>query len=54
VIITLANTNTYSYTVICLDTHTQLFYGSMDLDRNNPGEPVPEKNIQPLTPICLQ
>jgi len=24
-------------------THTQLFYGSMDFVRDNPGEPVPEE-----------
>jgi len=25
--------------------HTQPFYGSLDFVRDNPGEPVPEKNI---------
>jgi len=30
-------------------THTQPFYGSLDFVRDNPGEPVPEETIHPLT-----
>ena len=29
----------------CTHTHTQLFYGSVDYVRDNPGEPVPEETF---------
>jgi len=29
----------------------QPFYGSLDFVQDKPGEPAPEKNIHPLTPI---
>ena len=31
----------------------QPFYGSLDFVRSNPGEPVPEENLHPLTPIVV-
>jgi len=34
-------------------THTQPFYSSLDFVQDNPGEPVPEKNILPLKPIVV-
>jgi len=46
VIVILANIS--PYTVIRQDTHTQPFYGSMGLVRDNPGKPVSEKTFTHL------
>jgi len=37
-----------SYLFTHTHTHTQLFYGSMDFVRDNPGEPVPEETFTRL------
>jgi len=38
---------TYAFT----HTHTQLFYGSLDFVRDNPGEPVPEETFTHSHPL---
>jgi len=42
-----------SHTHIHTHTHTQPFYGCLDFVQDNPGEPVPEETIHPLTPIVV-
>jgi len=38
-------TNKHTHT----HTHTQLFYGSVEFVRDNPGEPVPEETFTQYT-----
>jgi len=35
-------------------THTQPFYGSLDFDWNNPGEPIPEITFRTLLDFLVQ